>query len=277
MTITPHAPEVDAGGVHVVDAPGTTEISVRSLERIVAQAIKSVPGTVSIDAKLAGIGGRGYPRSIVQADPDTRMVAVESTIAVTWPSPVTQVAAQTRAAIISAIEQFTGYSTTRVNITVGHVEPGSRITNSAVAAPVTFHAAIPAVSPTKVNHPVTRSSSTSVTQYDAQQWTNRAKVASVSTPEPKDVRSVDAPKEVEIRPSGEVSNPLEEVFVPDSTPREHELKKIEVADEMPLREIHVESANPDPVRVQAPEPVQLRHIEVNELEVRKPEIRSLWS
>ena len=66
MTTTPHAPEKVAGGVHVANAPGTTEISVRTLERIVAQAIKAVPGTVGIDSKLAGIGGRGYPRSIVK-------------------------------------------------------------------------------------------------------------------------------------------------------------------------------------------------------------------
>src|SRR5690625_1054531 len=82
MTTTPQAPEAVAGGVHVANAPGTTEISVRTLERIVAQAIKSVPGTVAIDPKLAGIAGRGYPRSIVQADPDASMTAVDTTIAV---------------------------------------------------------------------------------------------------------------------------------------------------------------------------------------------------
>ena len=90
MTTTPQAPEAVAGGVHVANAPGTTEISVRTLERIVAQAIKSVPGTVAIDPKLAGIAGRGYPRSIVQADPDASMTAVDTTIAVAWPSPVTE-------------------------------------------------------------------------------------------------------------------------------------------------------------------------------------------
>lgn len=295
MTITPHAPQADAGGVHVANAPGTTEISVRTLERIVAQAIKAVPGTVTIDSKLAGIGGRGYPRSIVQSDPDARMTAVESTIAVAWPSPVTQVAAQTRAAIISAIAQFTGYSTTRVNVTVGHLEPGNRVSNSAAAAPVNFHASIPAVSPTKVNHPVTRSSSTNVHRFDAAEWTDRTRAESVATPAPKqlrpvnsaapvEVRSVETPKEVEIRPSGEVNSRLEEVYVPKSNPRElhlqdvhvpdeRELKQIEVPDEQPLREIHVESANPEPSRVFAPKPVQLRHIEVHPVEVRKPEFR----
>lgn len=281
MTITPHAPEAhtfaDASGVHVHNAPGTTEISVRTLERIVAQAIKAVPGTVSIDSKLAGIGGRGYPRTIVQADPESRMAAIESTIAVTWPSPVTQIAAQTRAAIIAALEQFTGYSTTRVNITVGHLEPSGRVAHTAVEAPVNFYASIPAVSPTRVVHPVTTSSSESVKQYDANAWTNRAKVASVEVPQPARVHSVSTPPEAVIRPSGEVSNRLEEVIVPDSAPRELELKKVEVPKEQPLREIHVESANPEPVRVQAPEPVQLRHIEVSELEVRSPEIRRLWS
>ena len=299
MTTTPHAPQVAAGGVHVSNAPGTTEISVRTLERIVAQAIKAVPGTVTVDSKLAGIGGRGYPRSIVQSDPNARMTAVESTIAVVWPSPVTQVAAQTRAAIMSAISQFTGYSTTRVNVTVGHVEPGKRISNSAVASPVKFHASIPAVSPTTVKHPVTRSSSTHVYRVDAAEWTNRAQATSVNTPAPKQlspvsartqvqVRSIETPQEVEIRPCGEVNTRLEEVFVPESTPRklqlqeihvpdELELKKIQVPDEQPLQDIHVESANAEPSRVFAPEPVQLRHIEVHPVVVRKPGIKQTMS
>jgi len=288
MTTTPHAPEKVAGGVHVANAPGTTEISVRTLERIVAQAIKAVPGTVGIDSKLAGIGGRGYPRSIVQADPDTQMTAVDSTIAVAWPSPVTQVAAQTRAAIVSALAQFTGYSTTRVNVTVGHLEPSTRVSNSAAAAAVDFHAAIPVINPSKISHPTTKSSSTNVRRFDPSQWEDRTQVrsvatpqslidaTSVSTPDPVEVRSVNTPAEVQIRPSGEVNSYVEEVYVPEFTPRELHLKPVEVPEEQPLREIHVESANPEPSRVNAPQPVQLRHIEVHPVEVFSPEIKP-WS
>ena len=44
---------------------GHTRISLRTMEHIVAAAIASVPGTKAIEAKLAGIGGRGFhgPRS----------------------------------------------------------------------------------------------------------------------------------------------------------------------------------------------------------------------
>ena len=274
MTIAPQAPEAAASGVHVSNAPGTTEISVRTLERIVAQAIKSVPGTVSIDSKLAGIAGRGYPRSIVQADPDTRMTAVDTTIAVAWPSPVTHVAGQTRAAIISALSQFTGYSTTRVNVTVGHLEPGARVGISTTNTPVDFHAAIPVVTPKKITHPTTRSSATNIRGYDPEQWTDRTQVASVTTPDPTTVRSVDVPEAKPVQPSGDITKQVKEVFVPKFTPREIHLKEIKVPEESPLREIQVESANPEPSHVEAPNPPQLRHIEVREVEVFSPQIKA---
>src|SRR5699024_11178633 len=99
---------------------------------------------------------------------------------------------------------------------------------------------------------------------------------SVSTPDPVEVRSVKTPEEVEIRPRGEVNSYVEEVYVPEFTPRELHLKPVEVPEEQPLREIHVESANPEPSRVNAPQPVQLRHIEVHPVEVFSPEIKP-WS
>ncbi len=272
MTATPQAPEAVAGGVHVANAPGTTEISVRTLERIVAQAIKSVPGTVAIDPKLAGIAGRGYPRSIVQADPDASMTAVDTTIAVAWPSPVTEVAAQTRAAIIAALAQFTGYTTTRVNVTVGHLEPSARVAASVANGPVDFHAAIPVVSPTRIVHPTTRSSSTNVRGFDPDQWVGKQQVHSVEAPRPTSVRSVEAPSAKEIRPSGEITKHVEEIAVPEYTSREIQLKDIEVAPETPLREIHVESANPEPSHISAPTPPQLRHIEVHPVEVFSPQV-----
>src|SRR5699024_11773909 len=126
------------------------------------------------------IGGRGYPRSIVQADPDTQMTAVDSTIAVAWPSPVTQVAAQTRAAIVSALAQFTGYSTTRVNVTVGHLESSTRVSNSAAAAAVDFHAASPVIKTSKISDPTTKCASTNVRRFDTSQWEVRKKVKSVA-------------------------------------------------------------------------------------------------
>ena len=74
---------------------GHTRISLRTMEHIVAAAIASVPGTKAIEAKLAGIGGRGFPRASVQMDPEREVAAVNATIGVVWPSPVTTVAEHT--------------------------------------------------------------------------------------------------------------------------------------------------------------------------------------
>ena len=111
---------------------GHTRISLRTMERIVTAAIASVPGTKAIEAKLAGIGGRGFPRVSVQMDSEREVAAVNATIGVVWPSPVTTVAEHTRAAISEAIAAHTGYSTTRVNVTVGGSVPGERVTLSLI-------------------------------------------------------------------------------------------------------------------------------------------------
>ena len=87
---------------------GHTRISLRTMERIVTAAIASVPGTKAIEAKLAGIGGRGFPRVSVQMDSEREVAAVNATIGVVWPSPVTTVAEHTRAAISEAIEDAIG-------------------------------------------------------------------------------------------------------------------------------------------------------------------------
>src|SRR5699024_11920547 len=99
---------------------------------------------------------------------------------------------------------------------------------------------------------------------------------SLATPVPVEVPCMEALEEVEIRPSAEINNYLEEVYVTEFTPRELHLKPVEVPEEQPLREIHVESANPESSRVNAPQPVQLRHIEVHPVEVFGPEIKP-WS
>src|SRR5699024_1773168 len=99
-------------------------------------------------------------------------------------------------------------------------------------------------------------------------------VASVTTPDPTTVRSVDVPEAKTVRPSGDITKQVKEVFVPKFTPREIHLKEIKVPEETPLREIQVESANPEPSHVEAPNPPQLRHIEVREVEVFSPQIKA---
>ena len=51
---------------------GKTQLSLRAMERVIAAAIASVPGTAAVDAKLAGLAGRAFPRIMAQMDPDAR-------------------------------------------------------------------------------------------------------------------------------------------------------------------------------------------------------------
>ncbi|MDN6430330.1 hypothetical protein [Corynebacterium flavescens] len=116
------------GGDH-----GHLRFSLRSVEALIRAAIAQVPGTKSIDAKLAGIGGRAYPRLLVQIDPERELVSVDANIAATWPSPVTEVAVAARGAIEAAVREYMGYFTSRVNITVGALEPGPRVSEDDIA------------------------------------------------------------------------------------------------------------------------------------------------
>ena len=61
---------------------GRTRFSLRAMEKVISSAIASVPGTAAVDAKLAGLAGRAFPRVMAQMDPDTQMVAVDVDIAV---------------------------------------------------------------------------------------------------------------------------------------------------------------------------------------------------
>src|SRR5699024_12304123 len=65
-------------------------------------------------------------------------------------------------------------------------------------------------------------------------------VASVTTPDPTTVRSVDVPEAKPVQPSGDITKQVKEVFVPKFTPREIHLKEIKVPEETPLREIRSE-------------------------------------
>ena len=247
---------------------GHTRISLRTMEHIVTAAIASVPGTKAIEAKLAGIGGRGFPRVSVQMDSEREVAAVNATIGVVWPSPVTTVAEHTRAAISEAIAAHTGYSTTRVNVTVGGSVPGNRVTAAEVEQRQVAAAVAPHITPSPVWQPVT-AESVNVRSIATPQKTP---VRSVTAPDSDiAVRSVNTPREAEVR---SVSADLPDHHLREiSSPGEHALR--------PLKEpkpVHVHSvAAPRPaklvpsgqvrplsrkVQVSAPRPQPLRDIEI---------------
>lgn len=226
---------------------GATRFSLRAMEKVISSAIASVPGTAAVDAKLAGLAGRAFPRVMAQMDPDTQMVAVDVDIAVYWPSPVTEVAQAVRTAIRDAVYDFTGFRTTRVNVTVGGAVPGERTTALAVETRAPLTAQIPAIVPEHALKPV-----------DVSQ---RAAVRQVSTPAPVPVRTVRVPEAVRVRGVGKPADidVRTEGFGPGDH-RYEELRPIHTAEPRPLRVI----AEAAPVQVQSvplPQEFALRPVE----------------
>lgn len=226
---------------------GRTRFSLRAMEKVISSAIASVPGTAAVDAKLAGLAGRAFPRVMAQMDPDTQMVAVDVVIAVYWPSPVTEVAKAVRAAIRDAVRDFTGFRTTRVNVTVGGAVPGERTTALAVETRAPLSAQIPAIVPERALKPVDVAQRTAVRQ--------------VSTPAPVPVRAVRAPKAMRVRGVGKPADVdvRTEGFGPGEN-RYDTLLPIHTAEPQPLRAV----AEPAPVQVRsvpAPPEFALRHVE----------------
>lgn len=275
---------------------GHTRISLRTMEHIVTAAIASVPGTKAIEAKLAGIGGRGFPRVSVQMDPEREVAAVNATIGVVWPSPVTTVAEHTRAAISEAIAAHTGYSTTRVNVTVGGSVLGTRVTAAQVKRRQVAATVAPHIKPSPVWQPVTADSvdvRSIATPREASvhhiatpsddiavrsiATPREAKVRSVSanlpdhqlreisSPQPVRVRSVEAPRPAKLLPSGEVRPLAKKTKV--STPRPLPLREIEIRHEWTPRRVQAPKAV-SPREVNVPQPQPLKRIEITPANTR---------
>ncbi|WP_408930056.1 Asp23/Gls24 family envelope stress response protein [Corynebacterium sp. YSMAA5_1_F9] len=237
---------------------GKTQLSLRAMERVIAAAIASVPGTAAVDAKLAGLAGRAFPRIMAQMDPDARVVAVDTTIAVYWPSPVTDVAAAVRTAVSDAVRDFTGFRTTRVNVTVGGAVAGERTSALEVSTRAPLRAQVPAIVPEHALRPVTTAPGVGVRHVATPA---AAAVRGVRTPAEAPVQSVAVLGDVSVRTSD---------FGP-STHRYDELRPVTTAPAEPLRAVR----DPEPVavrsvplpgefslrRVEAPRPVRPRRVE----------------
>ncbi|MDO5032360.1 Asp23/Gls24 family envelope stress response protein [Corynebacterium sp.] len=238
-------------------AVGETRLSLRSMERVVSAAIAEVPGTAQIDAKLAGLAGRAFPRLLVQMDPDTRMVAVDATIAVTWPAPVTDVAVAVRTSIREAVANHTGFSTTRVNVTVGGAVPGEPTTAEQLAAHSSRAARPPQVATPSSLHAIAVDSHGPVRSIEAPrpasvqgvQSPGEVQVRSVEAPRPAAVRHVDAPEPLRLR--GVTTPAPVAVRHPQPTPTQP-----------PLAPIVVRPSADQSYPVYAPQPQPLRAITI---------------
>ena len=244
---------------------GHTRFSLRTMERIVTAAIASVPGTKDLDAKLAGIGGRGYPRVSVQMDPEREVAAVSATIAVVWPSPVTAVAESTRAAISEAIAAHTGYTTTRVNVTVGESVPDTRVTAEQVAQRPAASAFTPEVTPSTVTQPVTQDS----VEVRGIETPEEAAVRTVDTPQEATVRGIAVPPEADIR---EISSGKEVAIRGVSVPPgDTPVRSVDTPREVPVRSISADLPDHQLLDISAPEDHEPRRI----IEPRPERVRSV--
>lgn len=127
----------------------TLTITDRAVSRIVAMAAASVPGTTTLGRGLDRMAGRTYPRYDVEVDHYANACSIEAFIAVTWPSPVTRVAEAVRTTITEWVQSLTGLAVTRVNVVVGPVVPGARVTSLLIDA----HPAHPTPRPITVPTP----------------------------------------------------------------------------------------------------------------------------
>lgn len=135
-------------------------VSERTIERVAEVAAAAVPGCRTIDAKLAGLAGRSFPRVHARLDQAAGTVMVDTEIAASYPAPIAAITDAVRAAIIAHIRTLVGLDVSRVNVTVANVEslPATeRVTSDEVAQHEAFVIATPIrVSPTQVKHPVTQ-------------------------------------------------------------------------------------------------------------------------
>lgn len=97
---------------------GATNFSDRTLSRIINSAATSVPGVEVITSSWAEIGTRSYPRCDLRLDFHAHTLQVDSFLAVSFPAPVTDVAAKVRTNIHTWVKAMTGLEATHVNVTV---------------------------------------------------------------------------------------------------------------------------------------------------------------
>ncbi len=182
---------------------GRTRFSEKSLSKIVNAAAASVPGVVRISSSWADIGTRSYPRCDIHSDQLAGVVQVTSFIAVSWPSPATDVAAKVQRTVTAWVHALTGLRCTRVDVTVEQAIDGDRRVQPAEVAAAAEAPALRSVRVqlgTPVVSPVTApevSLRTPVTPAERV-------LAPTALPRPALLREVPMPTPVQLRP---VHNP----------------------------------------------------------------------
>ncbi|MDL0401419.1 Asp23/Gls24 family envelope stress response protein [Corynebacterium lehmanniae] len=235
-------------------------VSERTIERVAEVAAAAVPGCRTIDAKLAGLAGRSFPRIHARLDQATGTVAVDTEIAASYPAPVAAITDAVRATIIAHIRTLVGLDVSRVKVTVANVETlpdTGRVTWDQVAEHEAFVIPTPIeVSPTRVEHPVTKPLE-QLMPIEARSLVEDMR--DVVVPAPIEVEHPDQPEPVR-------------TFTPE-TPEPVRTFSPEVPEPQRLVAIHT---SPTEARVPfPPEPVQPWSPQANELVARHPQLPPL--
>ena len=235
-------------------------VSERTIERVAEVAAAAVPGCRTIDAKLAGLAGRSFPRIHARLDQATGTVAVDTEIATSYPAPVAAITDAVRATIIAHIRTLVGLDVSRVKVTVANVETlpdTGRVTWDQVAEHEAFVIPTPIeVSPTRVEHPVTKPLE-QLMPIEARSLVEDMR--DVVVPAPIEVEHPDQPEPVR-------------TFTPE-TPEPVRTFSPEVPEPQRLVAIHT---SPTEARVPfPPEPVQPWSPQANELVARHPPLPPL--
>lgn len=235
-------------------------VSERTIERVAEVAAAAVPGCRTIDAKLAGLAGRSFPRIHARLDQATGTVAVDTEIATSYPAPVAAITDAVRATIIAHIRTLVGLDVSRVKVTVANVETlpdTGRVTWDQVAEHEAFVIPTPIeVSPTRVEHPVTKPLE-QLMPIEARSLVEDLR--DVVVPAPIEVEHPDQPEPVR-------------TFTPE-TPEPVRTFSPEVPEPQRLVAIHT---SPTEARVPfPPEPVQPWSPQANELVARHPQLPPL--
>ena len=230
-------------------------ISEKAVEHVVEQAILTVPGVRHLDAQLAGLASRRYPRVDVHLDRASAIAAVDAEIATSYPAPVAAITDAVRATVISHIRSLCGLDVSRVQVTVANVEAdtnGNRVTWDDVASHnASIEPARIRVSPSRVTSPVTKERE-ELAPIEVESSVEHMR--QVTVPAPPEVRGVDTPEPPQVQVSGFVGP----VLVLDSVvvPPEPEVRVPQVP--APRELASIARVAPTATAVTAPDPAPVR-------------------
>lgn len=232
-------------------ASSSFHLSERAVARIAEAAVKGVPGSISLDSKLAGLAARSYPRVEARIDRGSSTASVNVEMAVTYPSPVVAVTDTARAAVTAHVRELTGLDVSTVNITVADARPARDSADHVTADDVARYDVTPDTTPITV-HPSTVTSPHTAPERE---------LTPVVVAQPVTLTHPAAPRPTQVRTSGFSVEPRP--LSPVAAPEPVAMREVVVTRGVDTPR-SVTAPPPTPVVTpRAPQPKPLRRISVN--------------